>query len=78
MYDSSAASYDWPAESRSALAACRRALAVDQRDERALLMIVGACLRARRRDGARDAAMQIAALRGEGWTADLVLRELEG
>lgn len=55
---------------------CRRALAIDARDERALLMIVAACLRANRRNQAREAAMQIAALRGEEWTADDVLREL--
>jgi hypothetical protein len=33
-------------------------------------------LRANRRNQAREAAMQIAALRGEEWTADDVLREL--
>ncbi len=65
-------------EIEEALSACRRALAADPRDERALLMIVGACLRARRRSEARDTAAQIAALRGEGWTADSVLQDLEG
>jgi curved DNA-binding protein CbpA len=59
------------------LGACRRALALDARDERALLMIAAACLRARRYDEAREAAAQIAALRGEGWNADAVLFELE-
>jgi Tfp pilus assembly protein PilF len=61
-----------------ALGACRRALAVDGRDERALLMIAAACLRAQRHDEAREAAVQIATLRGEGWTAEAVLFELEG
>jgi tetratricopeptide (TPR) repeat protein len=59
-----------------ALGACRRALAVDGRDERALLMIAAACLRAQRHDEAREAAVQIARLRGEGWTAEAVLSEL--
>ncbi len=56
-----------------ALDACRRALAIDARDERALMMAAAACLRGRRRDQAREAAAQIAALRGEGWTAEAVL-----
>jgi len=56
---------------------CRRALALDARDERALLMMAGACLRARRRAEAREVAIQIAALRGQPWTPEAVLRELE-
>jgi Tfp pilus assembly protein PilF len=59
-----------------ALDHCRQALACDARDERALLMIVGACLRARRRHEAHEAAAQIAAIRGAGWTAKRVLDEL--
>jgi tetratricopeptide (TPR) repeat protein len=61
-----------------ALSHCRRALACDAHDERALLMIAGACLRARRHDQAREAAAQIAAIRGEGWTAQAVIEELVG
>jgi tetratricopeptide (TPR) repeat protein len=59
-----------------ALACCRRALALAPRDERALLMVVAACLHAGHRDEARVAAAQVAALRGEGWTAEAVLHEL--
>jgi len=55
---------------------CRRALALDPRDERALLMLVAALLRAGQRSQAREAAAQVAALRGQEWTADAVLREL--
>lgn len=58
--------------------ACRKALALDPRDERALLMLCGAYLRAGQRNPAREAASQVAALRGEGWAADAVLRELTG
>jgi tetratricopeptide (TPR) repeat protein len=61
-----------------ALDHCRRALACDARDERALTMIAGACLRARRRDEAREAAAQIAAIRGGDWTAQGVIDELVG
>jgi tetratricopeptide (TPR) repeat protein len=61
-----------------ALSACRRALAIDRRDERALLMIAAACLRARRHDEAREASAQIATLRGAGWTLEAVLHELGG
>jgi tetratricopeptide (TPR) repeat protein len=59
-----------------ALAHCRRALAVDRSDERALLMAAGACLRSRRRDEARQIADQIATMRGDGWSAEVVLREI--
>jgi tetratricopeptide (TPR) repeat protein len=59
-----------------ALGACRHALAAHPRDERALLLIAGACLHARRRDEAREAAAQVARIRGEGWTAEGVLAEL--
>ncbi|MBK9715405.1 MAG: molecular chaperone DnaJ [Kouleothrix sp.] len=60
-----------------ALAHCDRALAIDQRDERALTMAAAAGLRSGQPARARDAAAQIATLRGEGWTADAVLRQLE-
>jgi len=59
-----------------ALSYCRRALAVNPRDERALLMATAACLHSNRRDQAREAAAQVVALRGEGWTVEGVLREL--
>lgn len=55
----------------------RRALALNPRDERVLLMMTGACLRARRRQEAHEVAAQIAAVRGQPWTAERVLRELE-
>jgi tetratricopeptide (TPR) repeat protein len=55
---------------------CRRALALDPRDERAWLMLVGACLRARRRAEARAAAERVAALRGDGASADTILAEM--
>jgi tetratricopeptide (TPR) repeat protein len=61
-----------------ALSCCRRALAVNPRDERALLMATAACLRSNQRNQAREAAAQIVALRGEGWTVEDVLRELTG
>ncbi|HEU4329257.1 MAG TPA: molecular chaperone DnaJ [Roseiflexaceae bacterium] len=55
----------------------RRALALNPRDERVLLMMAAACLRARRRQEAYEVAAQIAAVRGQPWTAERVLRELE-
>jgi len=57
---------------------CRRALALDPHDECALLMLTAACLRAGQHPQAREAAAQVAALRGEEWTADAVLREMSG
>jgi tetratricopeptide (TPR) repeat protein len=57
---------------------CQRALALDPRDEPALLMLASAYLRARQRSQAREVAAQLAAQRGESWTADAVLRELGG
>jgi tetratricopeptide (TPR) repeat protein len=59
-----------------ALTACRRALAVNRGDERALLMAAAACLRSRRRAEAREAAAQVAVLRGGEWTPEAVLREI--
>ena len=61
-----------------ALGYCGRALAIDRRDERALTLAVGACLRAGKRANAREFAGQIAAVRGEGWSAEAVLQELGG
>jgi curved DNA-binding protein CbpA len=61
-----------------ALNYCGRALAIDQHDERALTLAVGACLRAGRRADARGFAGQMAAARGEGWSAEAVLQELGG
>ena len=61
-----------------ALGYCGRALAIDPRDERALTLAVGACLRAGKRTDAREFARQIAALRGEDWSAEAVLDELGG
>lgn len=60
------------------LSAGRRALAVDSRDERALQMMTGACLRARRRAEAHDIAAHLARLRGGDWTADQILDEFGG
>jgi curved DNA-binding protein CbpA len=61
-----------------ALGYCGRALAIDWRDERALTLATGACLRAGKRADAREFARQIAELRGEGWSAEAVLQELGG
>ncbi len=65
-------------DTEAALSAARRALHIDGRDERALLMIVGGCLRARRRDEAYLAAGQLAHVRGDGWDAARVLAEIGG
>ncbi len=59
-----------------AFVACRRALACEPRNERALLMLTGICLRAGHTRQAHEAAGQLAALRGGNWTAESVLREL--
>jgi len=61
-----------------ALGYCGRALAIDRRDERALTLAVGACLRAGKRANAREFASRVAAARGEGWSAEAVLQELGG
>ncbi|MFO7167540.1 MAG: DnaJ domain-containing protein [Chloroflexota bacterium] len=61
---------------QEAIACCRRALAVERRDQRALLMLAAACLRGGQRREAESAAAEIAALRGAGWTAAEVLREI--
>jgi curved DNA-binding protein CbpA len=59
-----------------ALRYCGRALAIDRRDERALMLAIGACLRAGKRTDAREFARQVAAVRGEDWSAEAVLDEL--
>jgi tetratricopeptide (TPR) repeat protein len=59
-----------------AFVACRRALACEPRNERTLLMLVGACLRSGQTRQAHEAAGQLAALRGGSWTAESVLREV--
>jgi Tfp pilus assembly protein PilF len=55
-----------------------QALSANRNDERALLLIVAACLRNRKREQAHAAAAQIAQLRGPEWDAERVIRELEG
>jgi tetratricopeptide (TPR) repeat protein len=57
---------------------CRRALALDPRDEHTLVMLIAACLRAGQPAQAREAAAHMAALRGAEWTPEAVLRELGG
>ncbi|MEO7911093.1 MAG: molecular chaperone DnaJ [Roseiflexaceae bacterium] len=61
-----------------ALGYCGRALAIDRRDQRALTLAVGACLRAGKRANAREFAGEIAAVRGEGWSVETVMQELGG
>jgi tetratricopeptide (TPR) repeat protein len=65
-------------DAEEAINHCRRAQAIDPRDERALFMVAGACLRSARHAEAYEATAQVAALRGDTWTADMVLRELTG
>ncbi|GIW02148.1 DnaJ domain-containing protein [Roseiflexus sp.] len=55
---------------------CHRALAIDPRDERAWLMLAGACLRTRRHAEARAAAERVAALRSDGVSAEKILAEI--
>lgn len=62
--------------SSEAIDHCRRALALDPRDERAWLMLAGACLRTRQRAEARAAAEQVVALRGNGVSAGDILAEI--
>jgi tetratricopeptide (TPR) repeat protein len=56
----------------------QQALSANSNDERALLLIVAACLRNRKREQAHAAAAQIARLRGPEWDAERVIHELEG
>ncbi len=62
----------------AAIMYAQRAVAVDSADQRALLQIVAACLRSRKRDQAGEAAAQIAQLRGPEWDAERVLHEIAG
>jgi tetratricopeptide (TPR) repeat protein len=55
---------------------CQRALKIDPRDERAWLMLAGACLRDRRYAEARAAAEQVAGLRGGGISVDAILADI--
>lgn len=55
---------------------CRRTLLCDAQDEQAYLFLTAACWHSGQRDHARDAAARAAALRGAGWTAERVLREI--
>jgi Flp pilus assembly protein TadD len=55
---------------------CQRALKIDPRDERAWLMLAGACLRARRYAEARAAAEQVAGLCGGGISVDAILADI--
>ena len=61
-----------------AVASCQRAIALDARDERALLMLGATLLRGGRRHEARDVAAQLAALRADGSSAESILREIGG
>jgi tetratricopeptide (TPR) repeat protein len=58
------------------LSCCRRALLCDAQDEQAYLFLVASCWRAGQRERAYDAANRVAALRGSGWNAKKVLREI--
>ena len=60
------------------IAHAQRAVAINPRDEPALLLITAACIQARRRDQARDAAAQIARIRGGEWQIDTILHEVGG
>jgi tetratricopeptide (TPR) repeat protein len=55
---------------------CRRALLQNPRDEQSYLLLAAACWRTNQRDHARDAASRAARLRGEGWNAERILREI--
>jgi Flp pilus assembly protein TadD len=57
---------------------CRRALLQNPRDEQSYLLLAAACWRTDQRDNARDAASRAARLRGEGWNAERILREILG
>ncbi len=55
---------------------CRQALICNAKDEQAYLLLVASCWRAGKHEWARDAAGRVATLRGVGWNADRVLREI--
>lgn len=57
---------------------CRRALLKDSSDEQAYLLLVASCWRSGKRDYARDAAGRVARIRGQGWNADRVLKDIVG
>jgi tetratricopeptide (TPR) repeat protein len=58
------------------LSFCRKALLQNPRDEQSYLLLAAACWRTNQRDHARDAASRAARLRGEGWNAEHILREI--
>lgn len=58
--------------------ACRRALTLNPRDERTLLLMLGAYLRAEQPLQAYEVATQVAQHRGRGWKPDAVMREIAG
>jgi tetratricopeptide (TPR) repeat protein len=55
---------------------CRRALLKNPQDEQSYMLLVASCWRSGKRDYARDAAGRIARLRGRGWNADRVMKEI--
>jgi predicted Zn-dependent protease len=59
-----------------ALDAAQRAAAIDPRDERAWLLVIAAGQNLGRHRAVREAAAQVAALRGADWSIDRVLREM--
>jgi predicted Zn-dependent protease len=64
------------ADYSAAIEHAQAAFAADHADERALLMIVAASMRAGRREQAREAAAQVAQLRGGRWNVQAVLDEM--
>ncbi len=60
------------------IAHAQRAISIDSQDERALLLITAACLQARRHNQAREAAAQVARIRGGEWQIDTILHEVGG
>lgn len=55
---------------------CRNALLQNPQNEQSYLLLAAACWRTNQRDHARDAASRAARLRGEGWNAERILREI--
>lgn len=60
------------------LHAGRQALTINPDDERALLLMLGACVRGRMESSAYELAARIAEVRGEAWDAEQVLAEVRG
>jgi tetratricopeptide (TPR) repeat protein len=58
------------------LSCCRRALLSNPQDEQAYLFLAASCWQVGERDRAYDAAERVASLRGAGWNAKKVLREI--